>query len=45
GYKEGTYKKTWNGVEDNEVLNQILKETLDYKEIYKKLQNYYDELK
>lgn len=45
GYKEGTYKKTWNGTEDNEVLNQILKETLDYKEIYQKLQDAYKQIK
>ncbi len=29
GYKDGSYKKTWNGVEDNEVLNEILKSELE----------------
>lgn len=27
GYKEGTYHKTWQGLEDNEVLEQILSDT------------------
>lgn len=27
GYKEGTYQKIWQGLEDNEVLEQIISET------------------
>lgn len=27
GYKEGTYKKNWNGLEDNEAMMAILKNT------------------
>ncbi|AJC87394.1 dUTPase, dimeric [Campylobacter insulaenigrae] len=41
GYKDGIYKKNWNGIEDNEVLNQILKDTLKYEEIYARLQKAY----
>lgn len=29
GYKEGTYKKSWGGKEDNEVLQEILEQTPD----------------
>jgi len=39
GYKEGTYKKVWNGKEDNVVLQEILndKENIDYQTLYNKL--------
>lgn len=45
GYKEGTYIKIWNGVEDNEVLNKILEENLNFEEIYEKLEQAYSKLK
>lgn len=46
GYKEGTYKKVWNGVEDNEVMTKILdKSTLKADEIYGELQKIYREVK
>ncbi|RTJ97472.1 dUTPase, partial [Campylobacter jejuni] len=41
GYKDGSYKKTWNNKEDNEVLAQILEQELDFDTIYKKLEEYY----
>lgn len=41
GYKQGTYKKDWNGKEDNEVLAEILEQELDFDTIYKKLKEYY----
>ncbi|MEE6534390.1 dUTP diphosphatase, partial [Campylobacter coli] len=41
GYKQGTYKKDWNGKEDNEVLAEILEQELDFDTIYKKLEEYY----
>ncbi len=41
GYKEGVYKKIWNGKEDNEILAQILEEELDFDIIYKRLEEYY----
>ncbi|AXP09048.1 dUTP diphosphatase [Campylobacter hepaticus] len=41
GYKNGSYKKIWNGKEDNEVLNEILKEELHFDTIYKKLEKSY----
>lgn len=46
GYKDGSYKKTWNGKEDNEVLSQILSDMLkrpnfELDDIYGALQNAY----
>lgn len=42
GYKDGSYKKNWNGLEDNEVLSQILAQNPKSKEeIYQKLQSLY----
>lgn len=42
GYKEGTYKKIWNGKEDNEVMIALLEEpNQSIEEIYKKLENIY----
>ena len=45
GYKDGSYKKSWNGVEDNEVLNEILKEKLEFSEIYGELEKRYKAVK
>lgn len=45
GYKDGTYKKVWNGVEDNEVLNGILQNELDFERIYKELEKHYQAVK
>ncbi|QWU79686.1 dUTPase [Campylobacter novaezeelandiae] len=45
GYKEGSYKKNWNGKEDNEILNEILENKFDYKEIYQSLEEYYKKVK
>ncbi|WP_037940171.1 dUTPase [Sulfurospirillum arcachonense] len=42
GYKEGTYKKVWNGKEDNEVMLEILdNESLGSKELYAALEKVY----
>ncbi len=42
GYKEGTYKKIWNGIEDNVVLTKVLEESkLDAKGLYETLQKAY----
>lgn len=43
GYREGTYKKDWNGVEDNVVLMEIYvaNKRLPFKELYKKLEWHY----
>lgn len=42
GYQEGTYKKEWNGVEDNVVLNKILQNgVVEIDEIYNKLKDEY----
>jgi len=43
GYKEGSYQKTWNGKEDNEVLIEILEgmEDSTFETVYKKLQENY----
>ncbi|MDX1809989.1 MAG: dUTP diphosphatase [Sulfurospirillaceae bacterium] len=39
GYKEGTYKKVWNGKEDNEVMLSFLEEKLlSPEELYEKLE-------
>lgn len=45
GYKDGSYKKVWDGVEDNEVLNEILQNELDYGRIYAELDKRYKALK
>jgi dimeric dUTPase (all-alpha-NTP-PPase superfamily) len=45
GYKEGTYIKTWNGKEDNEVMLQILEsKPLTADELYSELKGVYDNL-
>ncbi|ECP6146406.1 dUTPase [Campylobacter jejuni] len=41
GYKNGTYIKNWNGKEDNEILNEILKTEIDYEKIYNHLEEEY----
>jgi hypothetical protein len=49
GYKAGTYKKIWNGKEDNEVLMEVF-ESLDpnspslAEELYQKLDKEYKAL-
>ena len=46
GYKEGTYKKSWNGVEDNVVLGEILKSGIcGGDEIYNELAKRYSQIK
>ena len=46
GYKEGTYKKSWNGVEDNVVLGEILKSGIcGGDEIYNELAKRYGQIK
>ncbi|MDO5046901.1 dUTPase [Campylobacter sp.] len=46
GYKEGTYKKVWNGKEDNTVMNEILKLNLqNIDEIYEALEKEYKKAK
>lgn len=45
GYKEGTYKKIWNGKEDNEVMSEILSSGIsDVDEIYNKLSSEYKKI-
>lgn len=45
GYREGTYKKIWNGQEDNQVLESILDTgERDFETIYRKLQEVYTSL-
>jgi len=42
GYKEGTYKKVWNGKEDNEIMVEILeKGDFNAKGLYKELEKAY----
>lgn len=45
GYKDGTYIKIWNGKEDNEVMNEILRNFQDPKEIYQELKKVYESIK
>ena len=46
GYKDGTYKKIWNGVEDNVVMNEILQSGVNsVDEIYSKLEICYKNIK
>ncbi len=46
GYKDGSYKKSWNGIEDNEYLIQILlkNKKIKFDELYNKLKETYDKL-
>jgi dimeric dUTPase (all-alpha-NTP-PPase superfamily) len=45
GYKEGTYKKQWNEVEDNVVMTEILeKESLGADDLYSRLDEEYKKL-
>jgi dimeric dUTPase (all-alpha-NTP-PPase superfamily) len=43
GYKEGTYKKVWNGQEDNELLVTLLEQLEDatFEKVYSHLQQNY----
>ncbi|MCX2683670.1 dUTP diphosphatase [Campylobacter sp. MIT 21-1685] len=41
GYKEGVYKKNWNGKEDNEILNELLNQELSFEILYEKLEKLY----
>ena len=47
GYKEGVYKKVWNGREDNVVMSEILAQgrRAGVDEIYAALQKEYDKVK
>lgn len=46
GYKEATYKKIWNGKEDNEVMLDILNSGVkDTDELYKSLESAYQNVK
>lgn len=45
GYKDGSYKKTWNGEEDNVVMGKILKTTSEPEKIYLELEKIYKSLK
>ncbi|BAF70125.1 dUTP diphosphatase [Nitratiruptor sp. SB155-2] len=44
GYKEGTYKKIWNGKEDNVVMQEILasKPSISYSELLQALEKAYE---
>lgn len=46
GYKEGTYIKTWNGIEDNKVVMQIITDNspLVFTDLVSTLQAYYDDV-
>lgn len=46
GYKEGNYKKEWNGREDNVVMVELLEkyESIGFKELYEKLNEVYAKL-
>ncbi|BCD60270.1 MULTISPECIES: dUTP diphosphatase [unclassified Nitratiruptor] len=45
GYKEGTYKKIWNGKEDNVVMQEILASnpSMSYNELLQALEKAYEE--
>lgn len=45
GYKEGTYRKIWNGKEDNVYMQEIIeKEDLDFDTLYKRLEEIYKKI-
>jgi len=43
GYKEGTYKKEWNGKEDNVYMQNLIKDnpSINYNELYTSLEEIY----
>ena len=41
GYKEGTYKKMWGGLEDNTHLDQLYGRSLSYEDMYAELEDIY----
>lgn len=47
GYKEGTYKKTWDGKEDNVVMVALLEkhESINFEQLYTALEEVYSTLK
>ncbi|MBZ7979432.1 dUTP diphosphatase [Campylobacter sp. RM12642] len=46
GYKNGTYKKLWNGKEDNVILYELLEQNdINYDSLYKNLNEIYKNLK
>lgn len=46
GYKEGTYKKVWNGKEDNVVMQEILNknENINFDSLYQSLEKEYQKV-
>lgn len=46
GYKEGTYQKEWNGVEDNVHMLEVLRtqENATYESVYQALESIYKQL-
>jgi hypothetical protein len=46
GYKDGSYKKIWNGKEDNVIMQEILAENEDISadELYTKLKEIYSKI-
>lgn len=45
GYKDNTYIKVWNGVEDNKVALTLWRDDDTYDTIYEKLEDKYNEIK
>ncbi|ULO00801.1 dUTPase, dimeric [Campylobacter sp. RM5004] len=46
GYKDGSYKKLWNGKEDNVILYELLEQDeINYDSLYKNLDDIYKNLK
>ena len=45
GYADGSYKKIWNGLEDNEVLHKIMEDTKDPHQLEKMLEIHYADVK
>jgi dimeric dUTPase (all-alpha-NTP-PPase superfamily) len=43
GYKSGTYKKDWNGKEDNIVALELYKEGMSFDTLYGYLKDYYNQ--
>jgi dimeric dUTPase (all-alpha-NTP-PPase superfamily) len=45
GYKEGTYKKIWNGKEDNYWIQELYEDEDTSDSLYEKIENIYKEIK
>jgi len=42
GYKDGSYSKIWDGLEDNRYLDEVMKRSTNFEDIYLSLESLYN---